>query len=360
MLLAPGTLVLRSTQRIVALSRENGAVLWRWSASEAAIFSAVANESKLFVVTLAAGNRYELRAFDVHAGNPLWSRNLPSEGFVLEKPLCSEDALVLLPDQDHQHVLVLRPTTGETQSEFDLESKPDRRGSEQIWIEGGLLIEPRLRKSEIPRLNRIRAQDLATGALVWSENFDVDGDSRQIQFLLEWNGERTLVVNSRSGESPISLVRVLEGGIEPVDGLGLAKGEKLTSTPSLKVVSLQDPLVLFVARSDLKSPARLKGVSLQSGFAWDHEMPIASEDLYTSFTGPVASDSTVVFAYNKWPRDAPRPTEARMRFLSRDSGTCLAEWDLDPVLYPAAYRVRLVPLGNALILCGPTQMEVLQ
>lgn len=362
-----GRVILYTDEWIVGLNREDGALEWSWSwtSDEVPVSEIRAVDGILLALVAPKGSEPILQAVDAHSGVELWQLRVNNPDLMPRMPLTADGRMVFLPNLNRRGVVVRDLFTGRKTSEFELPAPPDRNAYAQIWIENNLLIEPLFLKASMPESNHVSAFDLDTGELVWRESFDEQG-RRELTSIVRHDGESYLILRPRTRsdhqELPGQIMRlhVGFGALQPIGNLQIGKHDTSVDIPVRGVHQLSAPYIFLRSASDDETTTRLRAVHLPHGERWAHSLPVADSDLYSRMTTPALSDSTIVIAYNEWPRDAAKPGVTRLRFIDRATGSVKDARDLPPEVFQRADSMRLVTLGPALILVGQNQMDILE
>ena len=350
---------------LIGLNREDGTLEWNWDSRNGEVESIRTEGGVALALQNPKGREAVLQALDAHNGIELWELQVNNAHLQAHMPLTSEGLMVFLPSPSRVGVEVRELYTSRKLSQFELPLPPDRNAYEQAWVEDNLLIEPNFLKANRPELNYITAYDLETGQVAWQESFDEKG-RRELISIVQYHEDSYLVLRPRvrseheklSGQ--IMRLHVGFGALQPVGDLTIGKHHTPVGISIRTRSVLEAPYVFLRSASRDDTKTQLRAIHLPHGERWVHSIPIPEPDLYSRMPGPTLSDSTVVLAFNEWPRNAAQPDVTRLRFIDRATGTVKDARDLVPENFPRADELDLVPLGSALILVGPDKMEILE
>ncbi len=361
-----GRVLLHDDEWLAGIDRETGEEIWAWDASSHGAISAVKCEDGVLLALLQSkGQGPLLLALDAHSGIELWSFRYTDPHLIPKLPLLGSGKMIFLPNISRKRVVVRDLFSSRLISEFSLLHSPARNAHEQIWIEDNLLIEPRMHEATRPDANHVVAYDLEKGEVVWRESFG-DKGGRELTSITQFQGEHYLVLRERPGSKeqhlPEQIMRlhVGFGALQPIGNLQLSKRDSTINIGVRKTFPLEAPYIFLTSSSRDESRTLIRAVHLPHGERWVHTLPVSKADIYNRITPPALSDTTVALAYNEWPRDNTQAGVTRLRFIDRASGIVRDARDLSRTSFPRADGLRLVTLGSALILVGPSQMDVLE
>ncbi len=359
---APGLVVLVLKARAIALSLEDGALLW--SAPVQAVGAACADG--VLVVREDDGT---LRAFAVDNGAALWSANAePGEHAAL--PLVGARCVISLPAPGKRMVVVHELATGRKRAEFELEATAAANLDRDAWVDSGRLLVPWFNEVRDQVRNQIAVHQLPGGAAVARIGFDAeDGARRVLNHVVSQSGRHWAFLrpwatsNNNPAPQPI-LVRVdaARGSLDAGSTIKLGFEDRVVGMPRFqRLEAAPGPLYFLGVRpGQAQREARIRCVDLERGELWNASIGLPYDEIQHGLQPqPASSPRAVAIALTQYDRKLPTPDfRTRLLWFDPASGLSLGTRDV-----PAAERgdvPQLVPLGTQLLLRTRNQLEILR
>ena len=355
----PGRAHIATESRVLTLDRASGEELWSWSIPGAHPEYLSASGGVLIAVVEPPGRAREhyVTALDAELGVELW-RLIVDTRALLERPIVGEGRVVFMPDISDEDGQVWDLYTGHALATFRAPNIGKMSG-EASWIEDGKLIMPRFLERRRPENNHITAIDLDSTRQAWRCDFGRVNDGMQLTKVLRYQGDSYLVLRplegDRLGHSIVQL-DTTSGSLaaEPLAELG-DSDVLIGLQPKLRT-ELAAPFLFLNKGPDNRGAVVLRAIHLPYGRRWDTRMRVLEEDLYNpNMPQPALSSTTIAFSWLEQRAGVMnRSPEGKLAFHDRATGAFRGLRDLPRDLSP----VELVPLGDALVLCGRDRMEI--
>ncbi|MDP6540821.1 MAG: PQQ-binding-like beta-propeller repeat protein, partial [Planctomycetota bacterium] len=369
---APGRVLLALDEGVIALGRDGGGEgggewLWGWSAPEGRAEAVTVRSGLGLVVSDLDGGKSLIHALDVASGALLWEREI-DETLYWPHPVSSEREAVFLPRVGKRKALVLDLFSGRTSRTVQLPHAARKEAYETSWIEDGRLIVPRFMMLRRPEQNEILALRLATGTVDWRVRFEeVAGGGRELHAIVQYAGRTYLVLRPRHTLREDDLHGLLVelntsvGGHAPVGSLRLGVEHQLIGVDIGERRRLESPFLFLRSFGPGETEMKVHAVHLPYGHErWMRRLPVSPADLYDrNMPMPAVSQTTVALAYSEKPRNARSPSRTLLFSFDKSTGAPTGSQELDRRLGRGA-QLRLAPLGDALLLAGEEQLQVMR
>jgi hypothetical protein len=367
---AAGRIVVAGDREVFGLNAADGTRAWEWrpDAGPMLTITLACSAGVVVAVVHQPGDRYFVQALDARNGTELWREGM-QDAFVQRTPLLASNRVVFLPRVGLKQTIVRDLFTGRRERAIDLGVPVSSTVEQDAWIEGDHLIipwfAPVLAKAE---RNQISAYDLGAGTLAWRVGFDDQGTERRGLSGIVQHAEQTYLIVSAwpSAERPAAANMLFElhtgiGALTPLSNIRLGSEDRLFGLPTrggrLRVGS---PYVYLRSSRSGVGEARLRAIDLTSGELWVQSLPVPVEDIYSLPTpAPALSESSVAIAYTLSPMRTQQQKPTTLAFFDRTTGLRRGERLLASA-HGASDRLQLVPLGDALIVKGKDQLEILE
>jgi len=369
---APGLALVSIGRGVLAFGRGGdgegrGRRLWGWAAPEGDVTSLALEAGLALAVEDVPGGGYRVHALEVGSGARIWSADLAGAE-VWPHPVCGSGKVVFLPLVARSTAVALDAFSGRRALEIELPFMPHKSTYAASWIEDGRLMVPWFGQLRRPDHNQILAIDLENGGIDWAVRFDqVAGGGRDLDAILQHDGRTYLVLRPPalvSDGGPRGIVVALNtsvGGHAPVGDVALADDDDLVGVRSSTRVVLDSPFVFLRSFTPDEREMRIQAVHLPYGHRrWVQRLPVSAEDLYNSILPlPACSATTVALAYSERSSRSRSPQRTNVYFFDRNGGTPFGSQLCDAQL-GSGDDLTMIPLGDALILSGRDQLQVMR
>lgn len=361
-----GRVLVACGDALLGLDEETGETRWTWPYPAAAATQVLLSaRSGVAVVVLRAEDGLTLHAVDAWTGGVLWSDGPLGPEFHPEVIL-TDHALVSLPMTARTGVVVRDLFTGRRRAAFDLET-PARPGlADEAWVDGELLIVPRMLETK-SALNQIAAHSLDTGARAWRIAFaELPGEPRYLKFVLQANGRSYLVLQTQPGQGVQQFQTVLYelstaiGALAPLNNVRLSDQDRIVGLPLRESRGVFDDSTLLVLSPSTGDEARVRAIDLERGELWTQGLGVRWNKLQLgTLPQPAWSDRAVAFAFDQKP-DPRAAKNTYLAFFDRQTGVLRGTRLMEERWTDKADSVVLYPLGDRLFVRGKTRVEVLR
>ena len=364
---SPGRVHVATLARVKTFDRETGAELWSHDVGPG--IDGLESSGGVVIVHQDLGldeparDASRLLALDAASGLVLWEV-LVSPDQVHRRVLLGSGYAVLLPYRSSGEGRVLDLGTGREVARFPL-SHCLFRTAACAWIEDGRVILPYFgrRKPDVEESNGLLAIDLASGGRSWHVPLaDMAGGDWELIEIFGWDGGTTLLLG------PVSSKSGLEPGLFALDTrLGALATSPLAEVPDARLIGfgaqrrteLTSPYLFALERPTSRDePHVVRALHVSYGERWRTRLESGTAINAYDMAAPAVSESTVALTYvQPDPSAGSRGRRPMLLLLDKATGRHRQRLELPQELYATTARLRLLPLGDGLFVCGARLME---